>query len=1049
MPIDWNKIRGNTSGATTTESSKVNWDKIRSGLPTTAVAEPPKVASKKLPDFLGGGEYLLKSTYPRPQSERGYPPGLETQVGQERDHNIPFSLGGTNTKQNVAYKPIDIAKQRDEFIADLNRQIKAGKISRQEAIVKANSFYSDVENKPSVLDIIKGMPGQLGKIYSKAGGDIKSTVESITKSPELLKFPVTKENITKISSVPTGEGELGRKPLFPSTTPYSILGAGQALRQKNVPPEAKEEVASLVTNIAASMGLTAPEAKIISKIKSLLPKTEANIIPKKASLFTKAKEALAPIKAVDEESQAIYKNWVSRNLVGKELANKEARVLSTIPEKEGLSTILKYEAGEVTPFSQQIKNTFDNLFKEANERMGNISYRPNYIPQMYNNTREEVHSAVVKYLKDSGVADDVVKNYAKGSDIPEEIATRLRLTPGFSGERLFPSYEISTKYGLEPRFTHPAQLAAAYRETLEGVSANRELVKELVNKGKLVTSRAAVPGYNAPVDLAFSPRGLYAEPKLAKALNNLSRNEDSMGFGEMVASKLSKTSKFMQEVALSAGFPKTDVNFFSIGQLIKNLTARTGQATTRPLGAFRSAGKDIAAFIRANSDAASIKWFESKASVISKMAEQGIDISGRVGQYRDMFKNMVASKTWAQHLGQKWDNVFQKKTFASFMPQLYINTFEETYKTALKQGMADDTASRLAGEVTKAFHGLTDNVARAQGTQDALSAVFFAPRFREGIINTLWNSGKSLTSQLRNPAFKKSRELAIGIALTYAGYNYLNHKLNGNYTWDNETGREFSLRIPLGDDNVMYVEFMPSFLSLPRNLGLTAIALSKLDLKTASQKASSLLSMPIQIGTQIINNEDYFGNPIYKDTDTRLEKIGKIAQYLGLRANHPYLRLINDYIASKSDKEFKKPIVQSLIEAAEFPLKFNSLDRISRQEFYEAIDKISTGNAEARKRIQPLYEQAQQLIKEGKDSEADQIVNNLSDEDWAVYKTIKASDKRYSTSVMEQKMFATYKKIQELLSSGKQNEADNMVNSMSDEEYKAYDLLRKRLNPNQ
>ncbi|MDZ4229611.1 MAG: hypothetical protein U1C53_00555, partial [Candidatus Veblenbacteria bacterium] len=51
--------------------------------------------TQRLPAFLGGGEVNRAATFPRPQSERGNYGGVATAPGFQRDHTIPFSLGGT------------------------------------------------------------------------------------------------------------------------------------------------------------------------------------------------------------------------------------------------------------------------------------------------------------------------------------------------------------------------------------------------------------------------------------------------------------------------------------------------------------------------------------------------------------------------------------------------------------------------------------------------------------------------------------------------------------------------------------------------------------------------------------------------------------------------------------------------------------------------------------------------------------------------------------------------------------------------------------------
>ncbi len=804
-----------------------------------------------------------------------------------------------------------------------------------------------------------------------------------------------------------------------------------------------------------------PFAKEVPPVDPDLPQL---VPPKEDNIAKKLYTALKPIKAADPEVQGIYSKWSNARMAAKEAAQVESTNLSKIPGKtgaltggkgkQGLQTVLDYEKGVPTKYSDDIARSFDNLHDEAIAKGFEVPYRQNYVPQMYKNSPEEITMAVAKYMKDNGVEPAVIADYIAGKEIPSDITGRLKLNPSFEKQRVFPNYETATKYGLTPRYTHPSQLAAAYRENLETAVANRQLVDDLMATGQL--TKKQVPG-SSLVDWPILNGPMYAKNDLASALNAVLANQGGAStaakFGRALVAKGASVSKFMQELALSAGFPGTDINFFAMGQLIKQGTTRVGQVITQPVKATVGLSKDLAAFVRANFDGKTIQFFQKKAPIIQKMAENGIDISDRVGNFRDIYKNAVASPEWTKAFGRGWDRVFQKKTFASFMPQLYINTFEEVYKQGLRKGLDDAAASALAANATKAFHGMTGDVARGKVTQDALSTALFAPKFREGIINTLWNTGKGATTKLFNKDYAKNRQLLIGMALTFAGYQAVNMKLNGHPTWENEKGREFALKIPLPDgENVMYVEFMPSFLSLPRNLISGGIALTKLDMKTASQKFSSLASMPVQITSQIINNEDYFGRPIYGEKDSKKERLTKIAEYLLLKQSHPYMRLVSDYINQDPTDRFQKPLYQSMVEAAEFPVKFNTLDRISRQDIYERDDKKQKEFAKVQDRVRPLFDQVQELKAQGKSkSEVESIVgsfDDLSDEEQRAYETLRTANIRKNTTDTKSYMYAMFEQVEKLKAQGMSKEQVEEIvgsfDSLTDEEKKAYNLLKNQ-----
>lgn len=776
---------------------------------------------------------------------------------------------------------------------------------------------------------------------------------------------------------------------------------------------------------------------------------------KQTGFFSKLKDSLTPIRTLDTETQQAYKNWTRGRNLAIEAGNREFGTIG-VPEKEGMQTIFDYQAGKQNPFTDKIKKTFDSLFKEANTKYGiETNYRQNYLPQVWKETPEEMTKKILKYLSERGLSKDEAMMYMEGKPLPSEKVTRLGLKPFFSKDRIFPTYKVGMEYGLTPRYKNPDQLVSYYKQQLEKAVADRTFLNTLIEKGKVLPVEDA-PNTWKPVALPFSQKGYYASPELAKFLNNIFENKD-LGFLDSMFSGTAKISKKAQELALSAGFPKSNVNFFSIGQTIKEMTR----------GNFKAGS----IFIRANFNDASIKYFKENENYIKKMAEQGIDLSGRIGTYDNVYKNLsetwkslkknpFSKKTFSKEnrqgmtglLGESFDKAFNEKTFGSFMPQLYTQVFKDVYQKAVLKGLNETEAGKLAGDITKKTFGMIENVGRSKETQDKLSATFFAPKFRESIINTLFNTGKAGADFVKHLGGTKgkmdetlinNRRLLAGMILTYGAYNLLNKELNGNYMWDNPKNRQFALQIPTKNGTYVYVEFMPSFLSFGRNMATGAINLVTGDIKGATQKFGSVFSMPVKITSEIIGNSDYFGRPIYKDTDTGATKALKIAKYTGLAVSHPYIKEIVNQV------EDKKPLYQSIVSALELPIKFGSKDAVSKQEFYDALDKKKVQNARDIERIKPIYEKVAKLIDEGKEEEATTIVTELAQnpDDYAVYKKILISDKRNQTIQNEATMYSTVKEVQKLVNEGRDDEASAIVEEIAQdpEMYKAYLLVLKRL----
>jgi hypothetical protein len=759
-------------------------------------------------------------------------------------------------------------------------------------------------------------------------------------------------------------------------------------------------------------------------------------IPVPDSMVGLLKRNITPLKFVDESTQKILRDWNSERIVGKEMANQTASNVRI--EGDGMDLIHRYQAGEQLPQTTQIKQIFDDLRKEALARGLEVKERQNYIPQVYKGSPIEIQSAVLKYITDHGVSDEMARDYVAGiKPLPEDVANRLKLSPTFEKERVFASYKVAEEYGLTPKYDKISDLAAHYRDEMNKAIANQKLITSLVEGGKIMPTGNA-PKEWIPLNTQFSVKTHYSAPaNTAKIINDIFANPDLAGLGAKVVHVGAVASKGAQEIALSAGIPNTTVNFFAIGQLVKELTA----------GNFKS----VSAFLRANLNSATVKFFEKHKQTLLDMAEQNIDVTNRVGSFNQKsFIELLKTQEFKKAIGHGLDIAFGKKTFESFMPMMQVQLFEDIVKSGIKKGLSPEEAKIIAGDTLRKNFGLnTDAFAQGQLTKDTLSAVFFAPRFRESIIRTLFQTGKAGGNLIKyigtagksklDPSSARNQLLLGGMILTFAVYDLMNRQLNdGQDMWENPAGKEFSLRIPTENGEVIYLEFMPSFLAFARNMASGGIALAKGDFNTAGQKFGSVFSMPLKITSEVLTNRDYFGNPIYKDSDTTLQKTEKLALYTGLAVNHPYIKEAVNQIQDK------KPLYQSVITALELPLKFSTKDKESTSAFYNAMDERAKEAAREKEKFAPTFNEIQNLIRSGKTNEAKSMLNSLTDAQYELYKTMKTSLKTSTTFSGKAKMYDTYNVMQEMIKNGKSDEAKTILNSFSEDEYKYYQLLKKQ-----
>lgn len=781
----------------------------------------------------------------------------------------------------------------------------------------------------------------------------------------------------------------------------------------------------------------------------------------KKGILAKFRAIFSPIEQTDPETKQIYLDWETSKLKAKEEGNDVYEKFKEKPDND-IPSIIEYEAGKKTPW---IRDAFDNMFHDAKQAGLDLNYKEDYIPHVYKEKSEVIKKAVIKYMEDQRVAKEVIEEFKKTGDVPDTIAIRLKMRPSFQRIRTFPDYATAMKYNLTPRFNTVAEHLAFYHEEMGKALANRKLIDSLISQGKLLD------GYDAPeswVEVKL-PGGLrrnyYANKNLADALNGQFRDEDNLSFTQEVFKRVSGVSKAMQEIKLSAGIPGSNVNFFSIGQAIKMLTTGVGELSKLNVRGANTSLKASVAFLRANFNKLSIDWMKKNKKYIDLMAENNIPMMNRVDDYtqsyrqwksiltkRSLKEGIRSLKTVGEDFATKelfktplkqigkgivdlldsravgigkdiFDKSFNEKTFQSMMPQMQIQVFKDLYEKAIEGGMPEETAAEFAAKAVRNEFGLLNDLGRTATVRDVFSSLFFAPRFREGIINTFVNAGKSYTSEAFNPSFARNRSFIVGMILTFIAYNYINQRMNGgDNMWDNEAGHEFDLKIPLPNGKIVYTSFMPSVLSFIRNMGSAVLNFAKGDNSTALQKAGSLFSMPVKVASEIISNKDFFGRPIYDIVDTPTQKATKAIEYMGLSVTHPYFSELVKYFEDKQD------IFQTTVMMTELPLKFSTEEKAVISDHYEAKKAKSELNARERASIKDIvdtYDNVQKLKTEGNTGAIETIINGLSQEDYDQYQVV-----------------MKYEQIQALKKAKDSATAKALGDTLTDEQFLQYQAIK-------
>ena len=661
--------------------------------------------------------------------------------------------------------------------------------------------------------------------------------------------------------------------------------------------------------------------------------------------FTGAiKSFLNPIANLGTESKGMIQKWRNKTLEGNvkanQVFNKFEEQFKGISGKEGLKYFDAIETGNTTGLkgADALRQHYELERQRAIDAGIDVGYLDNYLNHVWDNSMEEI-------IKARGLG----KNLPRGRKIP--------------------TYNEGIKAGLTPKYTNPSQLAAHYTRAVDLAIANKQFVDDMVSSGKLLTrSQAQKAGaYNwKAVDAPFFPKAqtrvdanktvvedYVAPPELARSLNNMFEDKT----GNVILNAAANLSKKVQDVSLSGGLPFTPLNAFSFANAIKDL--QSGRIVA-PLKAL---------VVSTLGDKPAKNYFEQNSKYTKMMASEGIPSYSNM-DFRNAYKKATTNKGFVSTaktvLGEKWDKMISEPTFKRFIPMLRVEFYKDTYEGLIKNGIKASEAQKVAANATKNFYGIADSFTRSKNADDALSAVFFAPRFREAMVN-FW--GKNLSAvrpkNWTNKEYRANQKYIAGTILTYGLMSALNKELTGHYPWQNKPGKELSLEIPIGKDEKgnersWFIPLSPSIGTVPRRVIEAAGELAGGDIAGAASKAGTFFSQPVSVGNQLLTNRTFYGGPIYDKDDSALGKVGKLAGYGFEQVSHPY---IGEPLAVAQDR--KKPITAAL-NALELPFYESASTKTTSKKplfkFGASEAKAEAGLPTNRNDLKVLYKDATNII---------------------------------------------------------------------------------------
>ena len=108
------------------------------------------------------------------------------------------------------------------------------------------------------------------------------------------------------------------------------------------------------------------------------------------------------------------------------------------------------------------------------------------------------------------------------------------------------------------------------------------------------------------------------------------------------------------------------------------------------------------------------------------------------------------------------------------------------------------------------------------------------------------------------------------------------------------------------------------------------------------------------------------------------------------------------------------------------------------------LDRMET-KEENENRIRPIYEEIQALNLEGQQGEAQRVLDSLSEADYKIYKSIRTKDKAEERAEGVNAMIPIVQEARDLVNRKKEDEAQQLVESLTEQEYEWYESAKKQL----
>lgn len=605
-----------------------------------------------------------------------------------------------------------------------------------------------------------------------------------------------------------------------------------------------------------------------------------------------------------------YADWVNWRRASKAEGSIKRREFKDLDEK-GMDGILEFQKGNRSGRYKDVQDYFDAKHAEAVEHGIRLGFKENYLPQLWDNSADEVFQAQKK----------------------------LGLNPKFSMESVIENYQKGIDYGLKPKHKNISELIGWYEQTANKAIADRKFYDFLKSEGLLKPkgkapsdgSWATLDPDHFPVQKFQTKKGeeipqtLSAPKHVADLVNNYLRSPNEVI--QWFADKASLAKNF----AMSSGIPKTAVSAHGTNSLVRNMMGRgLGKGgkeglefMLNPESAAKYLDENIekAPFFIKHGFTMSTEGFELEENMIKELTKGVIPENYK---FPAVGKAMNHLDKAAAKLLSKHDELFEKPLFQKMIPALKLQHVQTLYDDFLKSGLDKEEAAREASRLVNDLYGGInwEAMGRSRGWQNALRAMVLAPDWAETNINL----GKGMIQSLKKgqgntPTGKVSATVAKNMMGIYLAGNVANYATTGHGMWDNPPGHAMDIAIGKSGDKYRYLRPFGTAADFARIPVETIAAGKQGDLGQGLRVVKNRLSLPASSVGSLLWNQDDFGRPIFgKDKFGKMQPIQtQMGNFIGEVSDvvvPPYASNAFKLVTGKQNLE------QAILSSAEMPVRY-------------------------------------------------------------------------------------------------------------------------------